>query len=63
MNQDNRYIIDLMLQEAIEFSQITGTPIHEFLVIKEEELKEWLDKQHKGENTMYSIIVPSFEVK
>lgn len=53
---------ELLLDEVVEFSRITGKPVHELLGITKEQLKEWLDKRESERNPM-RVVFPSFEVE
>ena len=66
MSTENPILIDMMLQEAIELSRITGTPVYQILGIPEDkfkELNEWLDKYYKEKQSYNKIMIPNFEVE
>ena len=56
-------ITEVQLEEVIEFSRITGTPVHELLGISEEKLKEFVEKHEAGRKPMVKVMIPSFEVE
>ncbi len=56
-------ITEVQLEEVIEFSRITGTPVHELLGISEEKLKEFVEKHAVGSKPLVRFRVPSFEVE
>ena len=45
----NQVLDELLLDEVIEFSGITGKPVHEFGITKEQ-LKEWLVRKKTYES-------------
>jgi hypothetical protein len=57
----NQVLDELLLDEVIEFSGITGKPVHELLGITKEQFKEWLDKRESERKPM-RVVFPSFEV-
>ena len=58
----NQALDELLLDEVVEFSRITGKPVHELLGITKEQLDELLDKRESERKTM-RVIFPSFEVE
>ena len=52
----NQMLDDLLLNDANEFSMITGIPVHELLGITKEQLKEWLDKRESERKTYENCI-------
>jgi hypothetical protein len=58
----NQVLDELLLDEVVEFSRITGKPVHELLGITKEQLDELLDKRESERKTM-RVIFPSFEVE
>jgi hypothetical protein len=48
----NQVLDELLLDEVVEFSRITGKPVHELLGITKEQLEEWLDKCESERKTM-----------
>lgn len=58
----NQVLDELLLDEVVEFSMITGKPVHELLGITKEQLEEWLDKRESERKPM-RVVIPSFEVE
>ncbi len=58
----NRVLDELLLDEVVEFSRITGKPVHELLGITKEQLEEWLDKR-ESERKFTRVAYPSFEAE
>ena len=58
----NQVLDDQLLDEVVEFSRITGKPVHELLGITKEQLKEWLDKRESERKPM-RVVYPSFELE
>ena len=56
----NQVLDDQLLDEVVEFSRITGKPVHELLGITKEQFKEWLDKRESERKPM-RVVYPSFE--
>lgn len=59
----NIELINVELEELLEYSRITGQPAHELLGMTEEKFKEWLDEHEKNQKPLLRVSVPSFEVK
>ena len=55
--------IDVLLEEVMEISHITGTPIYELLGISKEKLKEFMEKYEEERKPMVKVRIPSFEVE
>lgn len=55
----NQVLDELLLDEVVEFSRITGKPVHELLGITKEQLKEWLDKRESERNPM-RVVFPIY---
>ena len=55
--------IDVLLEEVMEISHITGTSIHELLGISKEKLKEFMEKYEEERKPMVKVGIPSFEVE
>ena len=58
----NQILDELLLDETIEFSRITGKPVHEMFGITKEQYEDWLDKFESRRTRTDRVIFPSFEV-
>lgn len=57
----NTALINVELEELMEYCRITGESPHKLLGITEENFKKWLDKHEKGQKSLLQVLVPSFE--
>jgi len=63
MIEESSMIIDILLEELVEFSRITGTPVHELLGIPKEKFEEWLNEHEQGRKPMLrTVVIPKFKV-
>lgn len=58
----NQSMINVELEELMEYCRITGESPHKLLGITEENFKKWLDEHEKKQKPLLQISVPNFEV-